>query len=169
MSNFKIHIEHTCIYKQPHGKRCCIKLYISTNPGWPRSYVVGITSTYNHIPRYTRSDCDTVCPWFTASSTKWIRIRENRRRNQKWTIQRQRLHWVQDTEQINVRENRRDNQEWTIQRHWQHWAHKTQNKDKQTKWHYTCYYRLTLENILQIGSCGIHLHMLNSASLYLYS
>ena len=25
----------------------------------------------------------------------------------------------------NVRENRRGNQEWTIQRHWQHWVHKT--------------------------------------------
>jgi hypothetical protein len=24
------------------------------------------------------------------------------------------------TKQINVRENRRGNQEWTIQRHWQH-------------------------------------------------
>ena len=27
---------------------------------------------------------------------------------------------TQDTGQINVRENRRGNQEWTIQRHWQH-------------------------------------------------
>ena len=35
---------------------------------------------------------------------------------------------TQDTEQINVRENRRGNQKWTIQRHWQHWAHKTQDK-----------------------------------------
>ena len=26
---------------------------------------------------------------------------------------------------INVREYRRNNQEWTIQRNWQHWAHKT--------------------------------------------
>ena len=33
------------------------------------------------------------------------------------------------TKQINVRENRRGNQEWTIQRTWQHWVHKTQNKD----------------------------------------
>jgi hypothetical protein len=31
---------------------------------------------------------------------------------------------------INVRENRRGNQKWTIQRHWQHWAYKAQNKDK---------------------------------------
>ena len=38
---------------------------------------------------------------------------------------------TQDTGQINVRENRRDNQEWTIQRHWQRWAHKTQDDDKQ--------------------------------------
>jgi hypothetical protein len=35
---------------------------------------------------------------------------------------------TQDTEQINVRENRRGNKEWTIQRHWLHWAHKTQDK-----------------------------------------
>ena len=35
---------------------------------------------------------------------------------------------TQDTGQINVKEIRRDNQEWTIQRHWQHWAHKTQDK-----------------------------------------
>ena len=37
------------------------------------------------------------------------------------------------TKQINVRENRRGNQEWTIQRHWQHWVHKTQDEDKQNK------------------------------------
>jgi len=29
---------------------------------------------------------------------------------------------------INVRETRRDNQEWKIQRHWQDWAHKTQSR-----------------------------------------
>jgi hypothetical protein len=40
---------------------------------------------------------------------------------------------VQDTGQINVRENRRGNQEWTIQRHWQHWVYKTQDKDKPSK------------------------------------
>jgi hypothetical protein len=33
---------------------------------------------------------------------------------------------------INVRETRRGNQDWRIQRHWQHWAHKTQDEDKQT-------------------------------------
>ena len=33
-----------------------------------------------------------------------------------------------DTEQINVRENRRSNKEWTLQRNWQHWVHKTQVK-----------------------------------------
>ena len=27
---------------------------------------------------------------------------------------------------INVRENRRGNYEWTIQRHWQHWAQNTE-------------------------------------------
>ena len=32
---------------------------------------------------------------------------------------------------INVRENRRGNQEWKIQRNWQHWVHKTQDEDKQ--------------------------------------
>ena len=37
------------------------------------------------------------------------------------------------TKQINVRENRRGNQEWTIQRTWQHWVHKTQDEDKQNK------------------------------------
>ena len=35
------------------------------------------------------------------------------------------------TKQINVRENRRGNQEWTIQRHLQHFAHKKQDVDKQ--------------------------------------
>ena len=35
--------------------------------------------------------------------------------------------------QINVRENRRGNQEWTIQRNYQHWVNKTQNEDKQNK------------------------------------
>jgi len=31
----------------------------------------------------------------------------------------------------NIRENRRGNHEWTIQRHWQHWAQKTKiNKTK---------------------------------------
>ena len=32
---------------------------------------------------------------------------------------------------INVRENRRGNQEWTIQRHWQHWVCKAQDEDKE--------------------------------------
>ena len=31
---------------------------------------------------------------------------------------------------INVRENRRDNQEWTIQRNRQHWIHKTLDEDE---------------------------------------
>ena len=35
---------------------------------------------------------------------------------------------TQNTGQINVRENRRDNQEWEIQKNWQHWIHKTQDK-----------------------------------------
>jgi hypothetical protein len=39
--------------------------------------------------------------------------------------------------QINVRENRRGNQEWTIQRNWKHWGHKTQDEDKQCKKHNT--------------------------------
>jgi len=34
---------------------------------------------------------------------------------------------------MNVRENRRGNQEWTIQRNWKHWVHKTQDEDKQNK------------------------------------
>jgi len=32
---------------------------------------------------------------------------------------------------INVRENRKVNQEWTIQKHWQHCAHNTQGEDNQ--------------------------------------
>jgi len=38
---------------------------------------------------------------------------------------------------INVKENRRGNQEWTIQRHWQHWIHKIHDEDKQNKKHNT--------------------------------
>ena len=38
-----------------------------------------------------------------------------------------------DTGQINVRENRRGNQEWTVQRNWQHWVHKT-HKTKTNKY-----------------------------------
>jgi hypothetical protein len=34
---------------------------------------------------------------------------------------------------INVRENRRDNQEWLIQKNWQHWIHKTHDQDKHKK------------------------------------
>ena len=34
---------------------------------------------------------------------------------------------------INVRENRRSNHEWTIQRNWQHWVHKTQDENKRNK------------------------------------
>ena len=40
---------------------------------------------------------------------------------------------TQDTGQINVKENRKVNQEYTIQRHWQHWVHKTQDEDKYNK------------------------------------
>ena len=36
---------------------------------------------------------------------------------------------------IHVRENRRVNQEWTIQRHWQYWVHKTTGR-RQTKQKY---------------------------------
>jgi chloramphenicol 3-O-phosphotransferase len=35
--------------------------------------------------------------------------------------------------QINVREYRRGNREWTIQRNWQHRVHKTQDEDNQNK------------------------------------
>ena len=37
---------------------------------------------------------------------------------------------------INIREYRRDQQEWTIQRHWQHCAHKTREEVKQSKTKY---------------------------------
>ena len=39
---------------------------------------------------------------------------------------------------INVREHRRGNTKFTIQRNGQHWVHKTQDKDKQNK-KYTMY------------------------------
>ena len=39
--------------------------------------------------------------------------------------------WSKHDVLINVRENRRGNQEWTIQRNWQHWVHKTHDEDKQ--------------------------------------
>ena len=52
-----------------------------------------------------------------------INVSENRRGNQKWTIQR---NW-----KINVREYRRGNQKWTIQRNWQHRVQNTHDKDKQ--------------------------------------
>ena len=34
---------------------------------------------------------------------------------------------------IKGRENRRRNQEWTIQRQWKHWARTTQDGDKSSK------------------------------------
>jgi hypothetical protein len=38
---------------------------------------------------------------------------------------------------INVRENRKGNQKWTIQRNWQQMVHKKQDEDKQNKNHNT--------------------------------
>jgi hypothetical protein len=38
----------------------------------------------------------------------------------------------------NVREYRRGNQKWTIQRKYQHWVHKTQDEDKQNKNTFFC-------------------------------
>ena len=35
--------------------------------------------------------------------------------------------------QMNIRENRRGNQEWIIQRNWKHWGHKTKDEGKQNK------------------------------------
>ena len=40
--------------------------------------------------------------------------------------------FVEHEHELSVRENRRGNKEWTIQRHWQHWIHKTLHEDKQT-------------------------------------
>ena len=58
-----------------------------------------------------------------------INVRENRRANQEWTLQRHKKHWVHNTQdEINVRENRRANQEWTLQRHKKHWVHNTQDE-----------------------------------------
>jgi hypothetical protein len=36
---------------------------------------------------------------------------------------------------ISIRENRRSNHEWTIQRHWEHWAH--EDKQTKAKIHNT--------------------------------
>ena len=76
-------------------------------------------------------------------------VREYRRGNQNWTIQRNWQHRVHKTQnddeytwtwryhQINVREYRRGNQKWTIQRNWQNRVHKTQNEDEYTwNWRY---------------------------------
>jgi len=38
--------------------------------------------------------------------------------------------YTQHMPKINVRENRRGNQQWTIQRNWQHWVHTTQVENK---------------------------------------
>lgn len=32
--------------------------------------------------------------------------------------------------EINVRENRMRNQKWTIEKNWQHWVHETEDEDK---------------------------------------
>jgi hypothetical protein len=45
----------------------------------------------------------------------------------------------QANKKINVRENRRGDQEWTIQRNWQHLVHKAQDEDKQNIKHNTEY------------------------------
>jgi len=45
---------------------------------------------------------------------------------------------------INVKENRRGNQEWKIQRNWQHWVHKTQNDDKHKKTHNATQYEIQI-------------------------
>jgi hypothetical protein len=53
---------------------------------------------------------------------------------------------------INVRENRRDNQEWTIQKSWQHWANETSEQSvtslmqKQNKYTYACTTKCWLSN-----------------------
>jgi len=54
---------------------------------------------------------------------------------------------------INVKENRRGNQEWKIQRNWQHWVHKTQNDDKQTKntTQHNMRYKYTQANTIEHG------------------
>ena len=44
-----------------------------------------------------------------------------------------------DVYQINIRENRRGNQQWTIQRNWQHWVQMTPDEDKQNKKYTTQY------------------------------
>ena len=63
----------------------------------------------------------------STQDTGQINIRENRKGNQEWTIQRHSTLSTEVTWERNARENRGDNQEWTIQRHCQHWVHRTQD------------------------------------------
>ena len=66
---------------------------------------------------------------------QWLKVRENRRDNQKWSVQKHRQHWAPKTQDkdndINVSENWRDNKKWTILKHMHHLVHKTQDEDKQ--------------------------------------
>ena len=70
------------------------------------------------IPRET-----SMLPGFTSSNI--------------WEVASYSYSKIVKSEQINVREHRRGNQEWTIQRKYQYWVHKTQNEDKQNKNHNT--------------------------------
>ena len=53
--------------------------------------------------------CDNLLVKFCHFKCQKINVRENRRGNHEWTVQRHL--------QINVRENRRGNQEWTLQKY----------------------------------------------------
>ena len=57
---------------------------------------------------------------------------------------------------MNVRENRRDNQEWTIQRHWQHRAHKTQDKYNETQKHKNATQHRKMSNMDPTKKPGMH-------------
>ena len=57
---------------------------------------------------------------------------------------------------MNIREKRRrGNQEWTIQKNWQHWVHKTQEEDKQNKYHNTICTNLISNEIFSLAIVGI--------------
>jgi hypothetical protein len=57
---------------------------------------------------------------------------------------------------INVRENRRDNQEWTIQRNWQHLVYKIRDEYTQNKKNNTTQKTKTVSNTDPIKNQGMN-------------
>ena len=62
-----------------------------------------------------------------------INVREYRRDNQKWTIQRNSqhsVHKINKRQRIPKGQSNMDNQKWTIQRNWQHSVHKINKRQR---------------------------------------